>query len=188
MTELMDPLAAESQVFDRLIQPDKVHGSLYTSPEIFAEGWQRSGTAPGSMWAMRARSPSRATMFARASAAGRHHDPGQGRRGAPAANRCAHRGNQVCDDARGNASSFRCPYHGWTYSNIGELLGYPYPQGYGGRNRLNLRLGSVPRVASYQGFVFGSFAPTGLPWPSTSGRRRANSTGWPSSPPKDGSS
>ncbi|MFL6160257.1 MAG: aromatic ring-hydroxylating dioxygenase subunit alpha, partial [Marmoricola sp.] len=76
-------------------------------------------------------------------------------------NRCAHRGNQVCDDDKGNSSSFRCPYHGWTYRNTGELLGYPYNQGYGGKNKLELGMGKVPRVASYQGFVFGSFAEEG---------------------------
>jgi phenylpropionate dioxygenase-like ring-hydroxylating dioxygenase large terminal subunit len=76
-------------------------------------------------------------------------------------NRCAHRGNQVCDSAKGNSKSFRCPYHGWTYRNTGELLGYPYHQGYGGKGKLDLRMASVPRVASYQGFVFGSFATDG---------------------------
>ena len=47
-------------------------------------------------------------------------------------NRCAHRGNQVCDDAKGNSSAFRCPYHGWTYRNNGDLLGFPFFKGYGG--------------------------------------------------------
>jgi len=75
-------------------------------------------------------------------------------------NRCAHRGNQVCEDERGNSGSFRCPYHGWTYRNTGELLGYPFNRGYGGKGTLERRLalGRVPRVDSYQGFVFGSFA------------------------------
>ena len=72
-------------------------------------------------------------------------------------NRCAHRGNLVCDAPSGNSSSFRCPYHGWTYRNTGELLGYPYNKGYGGKNNLELKLGVVPRVESYHGFVFASF-------------------------------
>ena len=73
-------------------------------------------------------------------------------------NRCAHRANLVCEDARGNSSSFRCPYHGWTFRNTGELLGYPYNKGYGGKGKLDLGMGRVPRVESYRGFVFGSFA------------------------------
>jgi fatty-acyl-CoA synthase len=76
-------------------------------------------------------------------------------------NRCAHRGNLVCADQQGNSSSFRCPYHGWTYRNDGELLGYPYRDGYGGRGKLDLKMAALPRTASYRGFVFGSFAPDG---------------------------
>jgi fatty-acyl-CoA synthase len=41
------------------------------------------------------------------------------------------------------------------------MLGYPYNQGYGGKGNLNLGLGRVPRVDTYQGFVFGSFAADG---------------------------
>ena len=36
---------------------------------------------------------------------------------------CRHRGVKLCRSDRGNASHFRCPYHGWTYSNSGELVG-----------------------------------------------------------------
>ena len=47
-------------------------------------------------------------------------------------NRCTHRANLVCDAPKGNSSAFRCPYHGWTFSNTGKLLGYPFNSGYGG--------------------------------------------------------
>ena len=49
----------------------------------------------------------------------------------------------------------------WRDRNTGERLGYPYNQGYGGKNKLDLGMGKVPRVASYHGFVFGSFAEEG---------------------------
>ena len=75
-------------------------------------------------------------------------------------NRCAHRGNQVCDDAKGNAAAFRCPYHGWTFRNDGKLVGFPFFKGYGQR-KLDVAMGRVPRVDSYHGFVFGSFAADG---------------------------
>ena len=46
-------------------------------------------------------------------------------------NRCAHRGNTVCQDDRGNANVFRCAYHGWCFNNTGALVGASFPQGYG---------------------------------------------------------
>jgi fatty-acyl-CoA synthase len=78
-------------------------------------------------------------------------------------NRCAHRANLVCEAERGNAKSFRCPYHGWTYKNTGELIGFPFNQGYGGKGTIEseLSLASVPRTGSHQGFVFGSMAAEG---------------------------
>jgi fatty-acyl-CoA synthase len=77
-------------------------------------------------------------------------------------NRCTHRANQVCEAQQGNSSAFRCPYHGWTFANNGALLGYPFSSGYGGRElKSELGLAHVPRMDSYQGFVFGSFAEDG---------------------------
>jgi fatty-acyl-CoA synthase len=77
-------------------------------------------------------------------------------------NRCSHRANMVCDAEKGNSSAFRCPYHGWTFSNTGKLLGYPFNSGYGGTAlKAELGLGRVQRVESIHGFVFGSFAADG---------------------------
>jgi phenylpropionate dioxygenase-like ring-hydroxylating dioxygenase large terminal subunit len=74
-------------------------------------------------------------------------------------NRCAHRGARVCEAARGNARSFVCPYHGWTYDIDGALRSVPFPDGY--RSPLTLGLTRVPRVASCRGFIFASLAPDG---------------------------
>ncbi|HEY8356872.1 MAG TPA: aromatic ring-hydroxylating dioxygenase subunit alpha, partial [Ramlibacter sp.] len=76
-------------------------------------------------------------------------------------NRCPHRGNRVCMSDHGNARSFTCPYHGWTFANDGALKGYPFPSGYQGVDRTALGLGKVARVQSYRGFVFGSMAAEG---------------------------
>lgn len=76
-------------------------------------------------------------------------------------NKCPHRGNQLCAYQKGNRSSFTCPYHSWTFSNSGELMGFAFPDGYDGLDRKAFGLGRVPRVASYRGFVFGSFAEDG---------------------------
>jgi phenylpropionate dioxygenase-like ring-hydroxylating dioxygenase large terminal subunit len=41
-------------------------------------------------------------------------------------NVCRHRGNRLCRADDGNAASFTCAYHGWTYGNDGKLTGVPY--------------------------------------------------------------
>jgi salicylate 5-hydroxylase large subunit len=44
-------------------------------------------------------------------------------------NRCAHRGVRFCQQPHGNARSFVCPYHQWTYKLDGELAGLPFKDG-----------------------------------------------------------
>jgi len=41
-------------------------------------------------------------------------------------NVCGHRGNRLCGADDGNAATFTCAYHGWTYRNDGRLVGVPY--------------------------------------------------------------
>jgi nitrite reductase/ring-hydroxylating ferredoxin subunit len=45
------------------------------------------------------------------------------------ANRCAHRGVSLVQQATGNVGSFHCIFHGWTYGLDGELRGVPQPGG-----------------------------------------------------------
>jgi nitrite reductase/ring-hydroxylating ferredoxin subunit len=40
-------------------------------------------------------------------------------------NICPHRGANVCSTPSGNAASFSCPFHGWTFRNDGKLLAAP---------------------------------------------------------------
>jgi phenylpropionate dioxygenase-like ring-hydroxylating dioxygenase large terminal subunit len=161
MTAVSDQVAGTGGRFDRLIKRDKVHGSLYTDAVIFSEElrkiWYRSWVfvghetevpQPGDY--VRKRLGLQDIIMTRDRDGILHL----------LLNRCAHRGNQVCNDTKGNASAFRCPYHGWTYRNDGELVGFPFFKGYGQR-KLDLALGRVPRVDSYHGFVFGSFATDG---------------------------
>jgi phenylpropionate dioxygenase-like ring-hydroxylating dioxygenase large terminal subunit len=79
-------------------------------------------------------------------------------------NMCRHRGNQICKSDMGNASHFRCSYHGWVYSNAGELVGVPYlDEGYGGRLQRR-EWGLVPvRLDSYGGLIFGNLSGTAEP-------------------------
>ena len=49
----------------------------------------------------------------------------------------------------GNATFFRCVYHGWTYGSAGELIGVPFDDGYGESfQKQSMGLVHVPRVAS----------------------------------------
>jgi len=75
-------------------------------------------------------------------------------------NMCRHRGNQMCKSEMGNASHFRCSYHGWVYKNSGELIGVPYfKEAYDAkldRSQWNL----VPvRTETYAGLIFGTLSP-----------------------------
>lgn len=47
-------------------------------------------------------------------------------------NTCRHRGSLVVKDVEGHCASFRCPYHFWTYSLEGELVGIPGEDAYDG--------------------------------------------------------
>ena len=73
-------------------------------------------------------------------------------------NVCSHRGGQVCRVDKGNTSYFRCPYHGWTYNNAGELSGVPLQrQVYkDALARSSLRLPGA-RVDSYCGLIFATW-------------------------------
>ncbi len=149
--------------WDQLVLDDRVHGSLYTDPAIYAEElktiWQRGWVYVGhesevpnpNDFVMKCIGPEPVIMTR--DKAGQVH---------LLHNRCPHRGNRVCMQAQGNARSFTCPYHGWTFANDGELKGYPFPSGYEGVDRRELGLAQVARVASYRGFVFGSLAADGI--------------------------
>jgi phthalate 3,4-dioxygenase alpha subunit len=73
-------------------------------------------------------------------------------------NMCLHRGMQVCRAEMGNASNFRCPYHGWSYRNDGRLTGLPFHQeSYGGEAGFSKRgqtLLPAPNLAGYNGMIF----------------------------------
>ena len=71
-------------------------------------------------------------------------------------NSCRHRGNAVCRAESGNARSFLCTYHGWTFGLDGKLIGVP---GYKDLYHEDLKreewgLISAGKVQSYKGFVF----------------------------------
>lgn len=74
-------------------------------------------------------------------------------------NSCRHRGMKVCRADRGNARQFTCSFHGWTYANTGELKVVPLGKdAYGDRlNKAEWGLLTVPKLASYEGLIFGNW-------------------------------
>jgi salicylate 5-hydroxylase large subunit len=83
-------------------------------------------------------------------------------------NRCAHRGVRFCQQQHGNARSFVCPYHQWTYKLNGDLAGLPFKDGVKEGDCVN---GGMPsdfdvrghgltklRVAVLHGLVFATFS------------------------------
>jgi p-cumate 2,3-dioxygenase alpha subunit len=75
-------------------------------------------------------------------------------------NSCTHRGARVCRQDAGNARSFQCFYHAWTFNTEGELVGMPDKEGYAaGVDPSELGLRNVARLDSYRDFWFVSFNP-----------------------------
>lgn len=56
-------------------------------------------------------------------------------------NVCRHRGTRLVDEESGCKQRFSCPYHAWTWSNRGDLIGVPHEhQGFPNLNREDRRL------------------------------------------------
>jgi phenylpropionate dioxygenase-like ring-hydroxylating dioxygenase large terminal subunit len=74
-------------------------------------------------------------------------------------NICRHRGNRLCRAEDGNAASFICAYHGWTFGNDGKLTGVPnLREAYHGElDRDQWGLIPVARLDCYKGLWFATF-------------------------------
>ena len=55
-------------------------------------------------------------------------------------NVCRHRGAKVCLQDKGHQTRFSCPYHAWTYSNQGELIGIYGEDSFGEVDRATMGL------------------------------------------------
>lgn len=60
-------------------------------------------------------------------------------------NSCRHRGAMMAEGC-GHASRFVCPYHGWTYSLSGDLLGITAREEFGEIVKSDLRLNELPAL------------------------------------------
>ena len=69
-------------------------------------------------------------------------------------NVCRHRGTRLCEAAIGHLSeTIQCPYHAWTYTTDGRLIGAPQMQDVPGFDKRDYPLHSAA-VAEWEGFVF----------------------------------
>jgi phenylpropionate dioxygenase-like ring-hydroxylating dioxygenase large terminal subunit len=155
-------MMARSEQLAMLVQPERVHRSVYADPAIFDLEMERifgrAWLVLGHDSQLRVAGDYFTTRMGREPVIVARQDDGSI---AVLVNRCAHRGATVCAEGRGNAERFVCPYHGWSYDRAGALRAVPVPSGYREEALSVLRLRAVPRVANYRGFIFASLAASG---------------------------
>lgn len=155
----------EREQLAMLVEPDRVHRSVYSDPRIFelemsrvfGRAWLVIGhesqiPLPGDYFL---------TDMARQPVIVVRHTDHSIR---VLINRCSHRGTQVAHIPKGQVANFTCAYHGWTFETDGRVKWVPIRSGYGENAEATLEqlaLAPVPRVDSYRGFLFASLATTG---------------------------
>lgn len=147
--------------WSELVREDRVHRSLYTDAAVFAAELRTVFARTWLYVAHESQLPD-PHSFVTSTLAGRPIVVTRDKQRAIHVlfNRCPHRAATVCREESGIARRFVCPYHGWTFRNTGELVGVPWPQGYGPDFDMDgIGLGVVPSVASYRGFIFASLNP-----------------------------
>lgn len=73
-------------------------------------------------------------------------------------NVCRHRGSRIVDGDGGCAKVFTCPYHAWSYSRDGRLVGVPHREEYPGLE--THKLGMFPvALEEWYGFLFVTLEP-----------------------------
>lgn len=73
-------------------------------------------------------------------------------------NVCRHRGTRICRETSGQFSeTIQCPYHAWTYTTDGRLIGAPHMQEVDGFDKRDYPLHAAA-VAEWEGFVFVNIA------------------------------
>jgi len=152
-----------------LVQPTRVHSSVYTDEALFAlemeRIWDRAWIYIGHESQVKAPGDYITTTL------GLHpvimvRDV-NGTDVHVLLNRCGHRGAKVCEARSGHAKNgnLRCPYHGWVFRPDGSLRSFPAPDGYKDvgfdRNEPAFGMPPVGRVEVYRGFVFASMAEQG---------------------------
>ena len=148
---------------DQLVQTGRVHRCVYQDPEIFKLELEKIFSATWIYVGHESQVSQAGDYFCTNIASqpvvmARHTD----NKIRVLYNRCAHRGAKVVNCESGHSESFKCCYHGWEYSNDGNLIAVPQPRGY---REDAVRPGDpayamkpVPRCDNYRGFVFASLS------------------------------
>jgi phenylpropionate dioxygenase-like ring-hydroxylating dioxygenase large terminal subunit len=77
-------------------------------------------------------------------------------------NSCRHRGMKVCRYDEGKTVEFMCPYHGWSYTTDGALVGVPFARDAYGPQLDKTRWGliEVARLENYKGTIWATWEPS----------------------------
>jgi phenylpropionate dioxygenase-like ring-hydroxylating dioxygenase large terminal subunit len=151
----------------RLVEPDRVHKSVYTDPAIFdaemEKIWERIWVYCGHESQVKHPGDYHAVQIGRQPMVMVRQ--GDGRINV-LYNRCPHRGVQLVGNQSGNTgSAFVCSYHAWSFHLDGAVRAIPLAKGYEGtrltRDNPDCRMKRAARVDSYRGFVFASLAADG---------------------------
>ena len=79
-------------------------------------------------------------------------------------NTCRHRGTRLCRAESGHFSeTIQCPYHAWTYTTDGRLIGAPHMQDVQDFDKRDYPLHAAA-VAEWEGFVFVNIAEQPVPF------------------------
>jgi phenylpropionate dioxygenase-like ring-hydroxylating dioxygenase large terminal subunit len=73
---------------------------------------------------------------------------------------CSHRGTMLTEEGKGRCEQFTCPYHGWTYSDRGALIGVAGRRKFGDVDTASRGLTELPSVER-AGMIFVSLTPGG---------------------------
>ncbi|MGB7182554.1 MAG: Rieske 2Fe-2S domain-containing protein [Burkholderiaceae bacterium] len=151
----------------KLVEPDRVHRSVYTDQqifdheitEIFGKIWVYCGhesqiPEPGDYYTL--------TIGREPMVMVRDQDNTIN----VLYNRCPHRGVQICGNQKGNTGkSLVCSYHAWTFHLDGKIKAIPLKSGYDGTRMTpdnpDCSMKPAARVQSYRGFVFASLVADG---------------------------
>ena len=153
------PGTKRSSRYDDLVRPDgQIHRTIFTDPAIFEEEMAKIF---GGSWvfllheaeipepfSFKTTTLGRRPVIVSRDAEGKIH---------AILNRCTHRGSLVCVENEGKTRRFQCPYHSWTFGIDGALQSVTFPRGHAATfDKAAHNLKRLPRVETYQGFVFGS--------------------------------
>jgi Rieske 2Fe-2S family protein len=140
-------------------------GSYYTSPELFAEEFERIFARRWLCVGREARIPEKGDYFLQQ--IGQESIIVVRDRGGEVRahyNVCRHRGTRLCEAATGKLSeTIQCPYHAWTYALDGRLIGAPSADSIEGFRKSDYPLHRVA-TATWEGFIFINLDPSPEPF------------------------